>query len=171
MEIFNHYIIPPFPKERKDEFSYNKGLDLFSQGKFEKSIEYFEDEEKSSNNSTLKAVCIFAQGVAYHHLYRYTQALECYQKVIGMENDMQAAQNEAYFNKGIVLANQEKYDDALTCFERYVEPYTGTGMSQDLMHIKSFLNKMLGNTRQANNYSEQIERKIEKQKQNLTSFE
>ena len=40
-----------------------------------------------------------------------------YDKIISLDKDC----TDAYFNKGLVFANQKKYDDAIKCFEKVTE--------------------------------------------------
>jgi tetratricopeptide (TPR) repeat protein len=46
-----------------------------------------------------------------------TKALTFYDRLISMDKD----NYDAYFNKGLVLANQKNYDDAIKCFERVIQ--------------------------------------------------
>ena len=46
-----------------------------------------------------------------------TKALSFYDKLISIDKD----NTDAYFNKGLVLANQKNYDDAIKCFERVIQ--------------------------------------------------
>ena len=46
-----------------------------------------------------------------------TKALSFYDKLLSIDKD----NSDAYFNKGLVLANQKNYDDAIKCFERVIQ--------------------------------------------------
>ena len=46
-----------------------------------------------------------------------TKALSFYDKLISLDKN----NTDAYFNKGLVLANQKNYDDAIKCFERVIQ--------------------------------------------------
>ena len=46
-----------------------------------------------------------------------TKALSFYDKLITLDKN----NYDAYFNKGLVLANQKNYDDAIKCFERVIQ--------------------------------------------------
>ena len=63
-----------------------------------------------------------------------TKALSFYDKLIILDNN----NPDAYFNKGLVLANQKNYDDAIKCFERVIQlspdypyAYYSLGMSYE----------------------------------------
>ena len=63
-----------------------------------------------------------------------TKALSFYDKLIAIDKD----NPDAYFNKGLVLANQKNYDDAIKCFERVIQispdypyAYYSLGMSYE----------------------------------------
>jgi tetratricopeptide (TPR) repeat protein len=45
------------------------------------------------------------------------KAISFYDKIISIDKDS----TDAYFNKGLVFANQKKYDDAIKCFEKVTE--------------------------------------------------
>ena len=45
------------------------------------------------------------------------KAISFYDKIISIDNES----IDAYFNKGLVFANQKKYDDAIKCFEKVTE--------------------------------------------------
>ena len=44
------------------------------------------------------------------------KALSFYNKILNLDSDSV----EAYFNKGLVLANQKKYDECIKCFEKVI---------------------------------------------------
>ena len=46
-----------------------------------------------------------------------TKALSFYDKLLTMDKN----NTDAYFNKGLVFANQKNYDDAIKCFERVIQ--------------------------------------------------
>lgn len=46
-----------------------------------------------------------------------TKALSFYDKLLTIDKD----NSDAYFNKGLVYANQKNYDDAIKCFERVIQ--------------------------------------------------
>ena len=46
-----------------------------------------------------------------------TKALSFYDKLLMLDKN----NTDAYFNKGLVLANQKNYDDAIKCFERVIQ--------------------------------------------------
>lgn len=46
-----------------------------------------------------------------------TKALSFYDKLLAMDKN----NTDAYFNKGLVLANQKNFDDAIKCFERVIQ--------------------------------------------------
>ena len=46
-----------------------------------------------------------------------TKALSFYDKLLTLDKD----NSDAFFNKGLVLANQKNYDDAIKCFERVIQ--------------------------------------------------
>ena len=63
-----------------------------------------------------------------------TKALSFYDKLIAIDKE----NPDAYFNKGLVLANQKNYDDAIKCFERVIQispdypyAYYSLGMSYE----------------------------------------
>lgn len=63
-----------------------------------------------------------------------TKALSFYDKLLSMDKN----NPDAYFNKGLVLANQKNYDDAIKCFERVIQltpdypyAYYSLGMSYE----------------------------------------
>ena len=45
------------------------------------------------------------------------KAIDFYDKIISIDKES----TDAYFNKGLVFANQKKYDDAIKCFEKVIE--------------------------------------------------
>jgi len=53
----------------------------------------------------------------YKLLGNNTKAIGFYDKIITIDKDC----TDAYFNKGLVYANQKNYDDAITCFEKVIE--------------------------------------------------
>lgn len=53
----------------------------------------------------------------YKLLGNNAKAISFYDKIITIDKNS----TDAYFNKGLVFANQKKYDDALTCFEKVIE--------------------------------------------------
>ncbi len=63
-----------------------------------------------------------------------TKALSFYDKLLSIDKD----NKDAYFNKGLVLASQKNYDDAIKCFERVIQltpdypyAYYSLGMSYE----------------------------------------
>ena len=46
-----------------------------------------------------------------------TKALNFYDRLLSIDKD----NADAYFNKGLVLANQRNYDDSIKCFERVIQ--------------------------------------------------
>ncbi len=53
----------------------------------------------------------------YKLLGNNTKALSFYDKLITLDKN----NTDAYFNKGLVLANQKNYDDSIKCFERVIQ--------------------------------------------------
>ena len=53
----------------------------------------------------------------YKILGNNDKALNFYDKILTIDPD----NTDAYFNKGLVFANDKKYDDAIKCFEKVIE--------------------------------------------------
>ena len=53
----------------------------------------------------------------YKQIGNNSKALNFYDKLLTIDRD----NADAYFNKGLVLANQKNYDDSIKCFERVIQ--------------------------------------------------
>ena len=81
---------------------YNDALDYYA-----KAVIYAPQDK----NTMLKIANI------YKLTGNNTKALSFYDRLLSIDKDS----SDAYFNKGLVLANQKNYDDAIKCFERVIQ--------------------------------------------------
>ena len=81
---------------------YNDALDFYT-----KAVVYMPNDK----NTMLKIANI------YKLIGNNTKALSFYDKLLIIDKD----NADAYFNKGLVLANQKNYDDSIKCFERVIQ--------------------------------------------------
>ena len=74
----------------------------------------------------------------YKLLGNNSKAISFYDKIITIDNNC----TDAYFNKGLVYANQKKYDEAAKCFEKTIElapdnpyAYYSLGLTYELQDV------------------------------------
>jgi tetratricopeptide (TPR) repeat protein len=108
--------------QRDPEFSlahYDLGLAFLSMGKYEESATASmaalrEDPEMVSQRTNLGIGATTNLGMAYMNLGKYREAEDCFRKSL-----KQAA--STYFNLGLTLFRQERYEESLINFQRALE--------------------------------------------------
>ena len=89
-------------------------------------------DEAYKNQKYTEAIDLYTKAVVYApndaitmlkiaNIYKLTgnntKALSFYDKLLALDKE----NSDAYFNKGLVLANQKNYDDSIKCFERVIQ--------------------------------------------------
>lgn len=108
-----------------------KGDEAYKMQKYNDAVDYYTKAvifSPQDQNTMLKIANI------YKLMGNNTKALTFYDRLISLDN----GNYDAYFNKGLVLATQKNYDDAIKCFERVIQlspeypyAYYSLGMSYE----------------------------------------
>ena len=91
-----------------------KGDEAYKQQKYNEAIDCYTKAvvfTPSDKTTMLKIANI------YKLIGNNSKAISFYDKIITIDENS----TDAYFNKGLVFANQKKYDEAITCFEKVIE--------------------------------------------------
>ena len=62
----------------------------------------------------------YKKGLSLVNMDEYEKAVECFDKVIEMDDDFA----DAWHNKGLSFGNMEKYEKAVECFDKAIEIYS-----------------------------------------------
>ncbi len=95
-------------------YLYRKKFERTEQGEYARLALYYIDLQDEKYGESRFAHRQRAQ--IYLHMGEYDRALEAINKEIAEEND-----SSAWFLKGDILRYQEKYDEAITCYEKSIE--------------------------------------------------
>jgi len=127
-------IIPPLEMEKTPTFEelVDQGDNAYKEEKFNDALEYYTKAviiNPSDETTMLKIANIYKiKGDS-------DKAIGFYNKIIALNKDC----TDAYFNKGLVLANQKKYDECIKSFEKVIEispeypyAYYSLGMAYEL---------------------------------------
>ena len=90
------------------------GDDCYHQQQYDKALDYYTKAvviNPSDKITMLKIANI------YKLKGSNAKAISFYDKILSLDS----TSTDAYFNKGLVLANQKKYDEAIECFEKVTE--------------------------------------------------
>jgi len=93
-----------------------KALTLLSLKKYDESINYCQKAISTHPGDRLLKTLYVTYGNAYDGLNKGEKSLEIYDQGITVFPDYY----QLYFNKGITLTNQKRYEDAMQCFEKAV---------------------------------------------------
>ncbi len=99
--------------ETAEEFN-NKGIDLYSMGRYDDAIKYF-NRALEIDPSYIKALS--NKGVVLNKLGRYEEAIKCFDKVIKVNPNLSTAWN----HKGEALSSLRQYEEAIRCFDKALE--------------------------------------------------
>ena len=91
-----------------------KGDDAYRQQKYEEAIDCY---TKAVVFTPSDKITMLKIANIYKLLGNNAKAISFYDKIITIDENC----SDAYFNKGLVFANQKKYDDAIVCFEKVIE--------------------------------------------------
>lgn len=98
------------------------GDEAYNRRKYEEAIDYY---TKAVVFVPADKVTMLKIANIYKLMGNNTKALGFYDKIIAIDEN----NSDAYFNKGLVLANQKNFDECIKCFEKVLEltpdyPYT-----------------------------------------------
>ena len=91
-----------------------KGDDAYRQEKYNEAIDCY---TKAVVFNPSDRVTMLKIANIYKLIGNNTKAISFYDKIITLDENC----TDAYFNKGLVFANQKKYDEAIECFEKVIE--------------------------------------------------
>jgi len=96
----------------KAQEAYQKGMELAQDGKYEKSLPYFEEAIKESSE---QAEYYIGYGMALNYLGRYENAKEEFKKVIQEKDNKISKENNKQIYYGLAIAeyNLGEYDDVI----------------------------------------------------------
>jgi tetratricopeptide (TPR) repeat protein len=130
-------IISPVAIEEEDvESPYEKlireGDEAYKSQKYDSAIDSY---TKAVVFNPADKITMLKIANIYKLLGNNAKAISFYDKIILLDRDC----TDAYFNKGLVYANQKDYDEAIKCFEKVIElspeypyAYYSLGMSYEL---------------------------------------
>ena len=90
------------------------GDDAYAKQKYNDALDYY---TKAVVYAPQDKITMLKIANIYKLTGNNTKALSFYDKLISLDKN----NTDAYFNKGLVLANQKNYDDAIKCFERVIQ--------------------------------------------------
>lgn len=91
-----------------------KGDDAYRQQKYEEAIDFY---TKAVVFTPADKVTMLKIANIYKLLGNNAKAMGFYDKIIALDSN----NTDAYFNKGLVYANQKNYDESIKCFEKVIE--------------------------------------------------
>ena len=112
-------IITPVVTEKQKNTDYTNesllqlGNEAYKKQQYNEAIDYYTKAiiyNPSDKNTLLKIANI------YKLIGNNTKALSFYDKLLSIDNN----NTEAYFNKGLVYANQKDYDNCIKCFQKVI---------------------------------------------------
>ena len=90
------------------------GDDAYKKQKYNEALDYY---TKAVIYAPQDKITMLKIANIYKLTGNNTKALSFYDKLLNLDKD----NSDAYFNKGLVLANQKNYNDAIKCFERVIQ--------------------------------------------------
>ncbi|CAD8161821.1 unnamed protein product [Paramecium pentaurelia] len=101
---------------KNGDFIISGNLDLI------KIQEYNYKSEDKNEYNIKEAERLLNQGVASYNLYKYKEAIECYDKAISINPKYDAAWSQ----KGYALHQLQKYNDAISCYDQALSIHINT---------------------------------------------
>ncbi len=144
--------------------SYNKGMDLYNQHKYEESIEYYnkalyiepanekylaaKKQARTAIEKKEEASILYNKGKNLYNQNKYKEAIAYYDKASGLDPDNDTysnARHQAYssilYNKGKNLYNQNKYKEAIEYYDKALELYD---KDEDVWYDKGNILALMG---------------------------
>ena len=117
ISIITPVVTEQTPKTEQTDYTYDSlikfGDEAYRKQQYNEAVDFFTKAvvyKPADKNTMLKIANI------YKLLGNNTKAISFYDKIISLDKN----NTEAYFNKGLVYANQKDYDNCITCFEKVV---------------------------------------------------
>lgn len=105
-------------QEKKEEVTFEsltqKGDDSYRKQRYEEALDFY---TKAVVYNPSDSIIMLKIANIYRLKGDNVKAISYYDKILLIDN----SNTDAYFNKGLVFANDKKYDDAIKCFEKVIE--------------------------------------------------
>jgi len=105
---------PPRIKKLEPWELYNKGISLFTLGKFKEANSCFDNILKIEPHDI---EALLYKGIVFGELNKYDDAINCFDEIIAINPKMV----EALYCKGTTLNRLEKHNEAIECFNKALE--------------------------------------------------
>ncbi len=111
----------PRLKQAYQRIAYYRGVELFNNGDFNGSIDYFNRSLKYPDNNTIRAQCIYWTGNAYYRMEDYDKAIEYQKRFLITPGAFDLNKyNRANYNIGYAYFKKKEYEDAITSFRKFI---------------------------------------------------
>jgi TolA-binding protein len=112
----------PSVKEALQRVTYMRGLELFTDGKYNDAIQTFRKSlENAVYNRTYRALALYWTGEAQYRLGRFGDAIKSFTDFQNSPGAFSLPEfGAAYYHIGYCFYNEKKYDQASTWFRKYL---------------------------------------------------
>lgn len=119
----------------KAQEAYDKGMELAKDGKYEKSLPYFEEAVKEGSE---QAEYYIGYGMALNYLGRYEDAKAEFEKVIQEKDNKISKENnkQVYYGLAIAEYNLGEYDNVIECCENALSIEYLEDMDCDILYTR-----------------------------------
>jgi len=104
--------------------NYNKANSMLVSGNFDKAAEYYNAVIQKNPKS---ADAYLGLGMAYKELGRYDEAYNATKMAIRLK----PSYNQAYYNLGLILEMQQKNEEAIKAYEKFLDEVPGAEKFSD----------------------------------------
>lgn len=124
-------------KEVYGEILALKGMELFNQRKFKEALNYLDQASKSKANASIRAKSYFWAGESAYLIENYRASYERYKKFNALKNHSATyEQNLINYNLGYAGFKLEKYQEAISNFEKFIGTSPGNADRKIDAHLR-----------------------------------
>ncbi len=118
-------------KEAYQIVAYNRAVELFQAGEYERSESFFNKVDTYPVNPAISAEASYWKAELAYRKKDYSKAAALYNSFLKQPGGYQSAfYNDAHYGAGYALFNQKKYISAATAFRKYVDSFQGDDLKK-----------------------------------------
>jgi tetratricopeptide (TPR) repeat protein len=120
-----------------NEAFYGKGYAAYNKKDYKNATNYFQNYIKLTSNSRNKADAEIRLADCYYIEKDYENASKLYDKALQNKN---VDSEYLYYQKGMILANQDKFDESLLYFDKLIVEFPNSKYYETALYRKGLLN-------------------------------